>query len=121
MNKLLIGIAALTIATPAVAQEQFPAELAAAFYMDAMSIPKGWVLSYKGRESGTYVYIMDRDLDAAPQTAFMEPIGQLRRLMCGDETLAAFIASGTVVRVDSRDKREGRSTLTKGPTLTSCG
>ena len=109
-------------ATPTGRQsETFPAEMAADYFNEVMSIPKGWTLSYKGREGRTHVYIMDRDLDSAPQTSFMQPIDQIQRLMCGEETLAAYFDGSVVVRVDSRDKRNGQTSLVPGPTLSSCG
>lgn len=119
MRNMLIALAALAAAAPAAAQH-FPGEIIAEFYMNEMSIPKGWTLSYKGIEGGTHVFIMDRDLDAHPQTSFLQPIDQLRRLMCGDDALASFVTGGTAIRIDRRDKQGGRTELTKGPTLTRC-
>lgn len=111
-----------TTRPPARAQASgsFPGSMAAAYFNETMSIPKGWSLTYKGQEGPTHVFIMDRDLDAAPQTAFLQPVDQLQRLLCDQDTLRAFVDAGTVVRVDSRDKRSGRVSLAKGPTVSSC-
>lgn len=119
IGKFVIALALAGGATPAMAQ-QFPGKMIAEFYMTEMSIPKGWTLSYKGREAGAEVFVMDRDLDAFPQTGFLQPIEQIRRLMCGDDTLKAMVDGGTKIRVDSRDKRGGKTTLSRGETLTHC-
>jgi hypothetical protein len=119
MRAILTMAAICALATPALAQG-FPAEMAAAYFNEEMSIPKGWKLNYSGRDGATYVFSMDRDLDAAPQTAFLQPIDQMHRLMCGDETLKGFVKSGVVVRVDTRDKQGGKTTTVRGPTLSSC-
>lgn len=120
MKKTLL--AALLIAcgaAPAMAQT-FPGALIAEYYMDEFSIPKGWALSYKGSEQGVQVFIMDRDLDAHPQTSFLQPIEQMRRLMCEDDELKQIVNGGTVVRVDIRDKRDGKKSVRPGPQLTRC-
>lgn len=119
MKKLIAGLMLAGITVPAAAQG-FPGALIAEFYMSEFSIPKGWELSYKGAEQGVQVFIMDRDLDAYPQTSFLQPVEQMRRLMCGDEELSGMINGGTVVRVDARDKRDGKKTIRQGPQLTRC-
>ena len=121
MKKIAAALAmASGIAVSAAAAQAFPGALIAEFYMSEFSIPKGWSLSYKGHEQGTEVFIMDRDLDAHPQTSFLQPVEQMRRLMCGDEELSGMVNGGLVVRVDARDKRDGKTKTTKGPTLTRC-
>ncbi|TFI57636.1 hypothetical protein E2493_14015 [Sphingomonas parva] len=119
MKNWFIVLAVACAASPAVAQD-FPGAMIADFYMENFSTPKGWTLSYKGNERGTQVFVMDRDLDAFPQPGFLQPIEQLRRVMCGDEALKAMIAAGTIVRVDARDKQDGKTSVTKGPQLTRC-
>jgi len=119
MKKCWIVLVLACAAAPAAAQE-FPGRIIADFYMSEFSIPKGWTLSYKGNENGIEVFIMDRDLDAHPQTGFLSPIEQMRRLMCGDDTLKAMVNRGVVIRVDARDKRDGKVTTTTGPKLTRC-
>jgi hypothetical protein len=119
MGKFVIALALACGATPAMAQ-QFPGKMIAEFYMTEMSVPKGWALSYKGKEGGAEVFVMDRDLDAFPQTGFLQPIEQMRRLMCGDDTLKAMVNAGTRIRVDARDKNRGKTVLTKGEHLTRC-
>ena len=119
MKKFVYVAALLLIGTPALA-DQFPGSMIAAFYMENYSVPKGWTLTYKGVEGGVQVFVMDRDLDAFPQTAFLQPVDQMRRVMCGDPSLKAMVAGGTVVRVDARDRNGGKTTLSKGPRLTSC-
>ncbi|MBN8845024.1 MAG: hypothetical protein J0H88_17450 [Sphingomonadales bacterium] len=119
MKKILAALMLASVAVPAAAQD-FPGALIAEFYMSEFSIPKGWELSYKGAERGVQVFIMDRDLDAHPQTSFLQPINQMQRLMCGDDELKQMVADGLVVRVDTRDKRNGKKSLVEGPTLTRC-
>jgi hypothetical protein len=119
MKKLMVALMLAGVSVPAAAQD-FPGAMIAEFYMSEFSIPKGWTLSYKGQEQGQQVFIMDRDLDTHPQTSFLQPIEQVRRLMCGDDTLSQMVNSGTVVRVDARDKRDGKTSVTRGPTLTRC-
>ncbi|MDK2761621.1 MAG: hypothetical protein KYX64_09725 [Sphingopyxis sp.] len=119
MRTILVALMIAGMSVPAAAQE-FPGTLIAGYYMTEFSIPKGWTLSYKGEEQGQQVFIMDRDLDAHPQTSILAPIEQVRRLMCGDEQLSGMVNGGTVVRVDARDKRDGKTSLTRGPTLTRC-
>ena len=119
MKKCLIAFAIVCASTPAMAQE-FPGAIIAEYYMNELSIPKGWALSYKGKEGGTEVFVMDRDLDTHPQTAFLQPIDQIRRVMCSDDTLKGMVNGGTVIRVDARDKESGKTRLTKGPQLTRC-
>lgn len=119
MKKRLLALIMAITSAPASAQS-FPGSMIAEYYMNEMSTPKGWALSYKGREAETEVFIMDRDLDAHPQTAFLQPIDQMRRVMCGDKTLKAMLDSGTVIRVDARDKKGGQRILSKGPQLTRC-
>ena len=119
MMKLAFGVALALAAVPAVAQS-FPGPLIAKFYMQEFTIPKGFELSYKGVENGAQVFIMDRDLDTYPQTVNAAPINQMRRLMCGDDNLKVMVDGGIVIRVDSRDKRNGKVTTTKGPTLSRC-
>lgn len=63
---------------------------------------------------------MKRDLDTYTQTAIMSPIDQMRRLMCGDDSLKQMIKQGVKVRADAKDKRNGKVTTTKGPVLSSC-
>lgn len=119
MKKILVALALAGIAVPAAAQD-FPGAMIADYYMSEFSIPKGWALSYKGQERGVHVFVMDRDLDAHPQTSFLQPIEQMRRLMCGDDELKQMVKDGTVVRVDSRDKKDGKVGVTSGPTLNRC-
>ena len=120
MKKIVAALLMTGVAVPAAAAQAFPGALIAEFYMSEFSIPKGWSLSYKGQEQGAEVFVMDRDLDAHPQTSFLQPIEQMRRLMCGDEELSGMVNGGLVIRVDARDKRDGKRTTTKGPTLTRC-
>lgn len=120
MKKIIAVLMMACAAVPVAAAEPFPGALIAEYYMSEFSIPKGWSLSYKGNEQGTEVFIMDRDLDAHPQTSFLQPIEQMRRLMCGDDDLSAMVNGGVAVRVDARDKRDGKTTVVKGPTLTRC-
>lgn len=108
-----------SVAVPAVAQD-FPGKLIADYYMSEFSTPKGWTLSFKGAEQGVQVFIMDRDLVAYPQTSFLQPIEQIRRVMCGDDELKQMVNSGLKVRVDSRDKRAEGTRVTKGPLLERC-
>ncbi|MGX5711324.1 hypothetical protein ACWKWJ_01345 [Sphingopyxis terrae subsp. ummariensis] len=119
-TRFFAALALAAISIPAMAAEEFPGAIIADFYMSEFSIPKGWELSYKGLDNGVQVFVMDRDLDTYPQTAFLQPIEQMRRLMCGDDELKQMVNGGTLVRVDSRDKRGGKTSLTKGPTLTRC-
>jgi len=100
--------------------QQFPGALIAAFYMQEMSIPKGWTLSYKGEENKIQVFTMSRDLDTYPQTAILQPIDQMRRLMCGDDTLKDMMRRGVKVRVNTRDKIGGKVKTANGPILSSC-
>ncbi len=120
MKKLLLAFAIVASAVPAAAQKQQLGDLIAAYYMEHFSKPKGWVLSYKGPENGVQVFIMDRDFDAHPQTAILQPIDQMQRLMCGDKDLRQLVAEGYVIRIDSRDKERGKTKYTKGPTLNRC-
>ncbi|NCU11076.1 MAG: hypothetical protein GXC70_02760 [Sphingomonadaceae bacterium] len=120
MKKLVLALAALASTVPIAAQKPRLGDIIAAYYMEKFSRPKGWVLSYKGPENGVEVFIMDRDFDAHPQTAFLEPIGQMERLMCGDKDLKQLVAEGYVVRIDSRDKSGGKTKYAKGPTLSRC-
>ena len=120
MKKLLLAFAILVSAVPVAAQKEQLGDLIADYYMEQLSTPKGWALSYKGPENGVQVFIMDRDFDAHPQTAFLEPIGQMQRLMCGDKDLRQLVDAGYVVRIDSRDKERGKTKYTKGPTLARC-
>lgn len=119
MKRLAVSLMLAGIAVPAAAQG-FPGALMADYYMSEFSIPKGWALSYKGAEQGVQVFVMDRDLVAYPQTSFLKPIEQIRRLMCGDPEMKQMIADGVKVRVDSRDKRASGTKVTKGPLLESC-
>lgn len=119
MKKIVAALLIAGVTVPAAAQD-FPGAMIAEFYMTEFSIPKGWELSYKGQEQGVQVFIMDRDLDAHPQTSFLQPINQMQRLMCGDEELKQMVNGGTVVRVDARDKRDGKKSVKTGPTLTRC-
>lgn len=100
--------------------QQFPGAIISEFYMQEMSIPKGWTLSYKGEENKVQVFTMSRDLDAYPQTAILQPIDQMRRLMCGDDTLKDMIKKGVKVRVNTRDKIGGKVKTANGPILSSC-
>lgn len=120
MKKLVLALAVLASTVPVAAQKPRLGDLIAQYYMEQLSTPKGWVLSYKGQENGVEVFIMDRDFDAHPQTAFLEPIGQMQRLMCGDKDLRQLVAEGYVVRIDSRDKERGKTKYAKGPTLSRC-
>jgi len=88
--------------------------------MQEMSIPKGWTLSYKGEENKIQVFTMSRDLDTYPQTAILQPIDQMRRLMCGDDTLKDMMRRGVKVRVNTRDKIGGKVKTANGPILSSC-
>lgn len=119
MKKCLLAIAIACVATPAIAQS-FPGNLVAEYYMNEFSIPKGWTLSYQGKDGSTEVFVMDRDLDAFPQTSFLQPIDQIRRVMCGDDSLKAVVNGGTVIRVDARDKQNGKIKVTKGAKLERC-
>lgn len=119
MKKYLV--ACLLAATSATAfAETFSGPLIAAFYMETMSTPKGWELSYKGKEGPVQVFTMRRDLDTYPQTAIMSPIDQMRRVMCGDDTLKDMMKNGLKVRVDAKDKKDGKIKTVKGPILSSC-
>jgi hypothetical protein len=118
MKLVLVAAFLACAAAPAVA-EDFPGDALANFYMTEMSYPKGWELTYEGKASGTEVFIMDRDLDTHPQTSFLQPIDQLRRLMCNDATAKQFMA-GRVLRIDSRDLKGGKTSRVKGPELSSC-
>ncbi|MDY0272438.1 MAG: hypothetical protein RBR37_07990 [Advenella sp.] len=119
MKKYLVACL-LAVASTTASADVFPGPLIATFYMEAMSTPKGWELSYKGKEGGNEVFIMRRDLDKHPQTAILKPIDQMRRLMCGDAALKAMVKNGVKVRVDARDKVDGKVKLVKGPVLSSC-
>lgn len=119
MKKYLVACL-LAAASSTASAEQFPGPLIAAFYMETMSTPKGWELSYKGQENKVQVFTMRRDLDAHPQTAFMTPIDQMRRLMCGDDELKDMMKKGLKVRVDAKDKKDGKVKTVKGPVLSSC-
>lgn len=119
MKKYLIACLLAAASTTASAEE-FHGPLIAAFYMETMSTPKGWELSYKGREGNVQVFTMKRDLDAHPQTAIMSPIDQMRRVMCGDDSLKEMMKNGVKVRVDARDKKDGKVKTVKGPILSSC-
>lgn len=110
----------LAVASSTTFAANFPGPLIATYYMEAMSIPKGWALSYKGQEGKVQVFTMRRDLDAHPQTAIMAPIDQMRRLMCGDDELKSMIKNGVKVRVDAQDKKNGKVKTVKGPVLSSC-
>jgi len=119
MKKFLIaGI--LSVGCSLANAQQFPGEIIAAYYMQTMSTPKGWNLEYKGKENNVQVFTMTRDLDSFPQTAMLQPIDQMKRLMCGDDTLKKMVNGGVKVRVDSRDKQDGKYKVTKGPVLSSC-
>lgn len=114
-------VACLLAATTTTAfAETFSGPLIAAFYMETMSTPKGWELSYKGKEGPVQVFTMRRDLDTYPQTAIMSPIDQMRRVMCGDDTLKDMMKNGLKVRVDAKDKKDGKIKTVKGPILSSC-
>ncbi|MFV9472823.1 hypothetical protein ACM5Q9_00160 [Advenella sp. RU8] len=119
MKKYLVACLLAAATTPAFA-ETFSGPLIAAFYMETMSTPKGWELSYKGKEGPVQVFTMRRDLDAYPQTAIMSPIDQMRRVMCGDDTLKDMMKNGLKVRVDAKDKKDGKVKTVKGPILSSC-
>ncbi len=119
MKKYLAAGLLATASVTAFAQ-QFPGPLIALFYMENMSIPKGWELSYKGEENKVQVFTMSRDLDTYPQTAMLQPIDQMRRVMCGDDTLKDMMKKGVKVRADARDKVDGKIKTTKGPVLSSC-
>ncbi len=119
MKKYLIA-GLLAVASTTASAEPFPGPLIAAFYMETMSIPKGWELSYKGKEGGTQVFTMRRDLDTYPDTAFLQPIDQMRRVMCGDDALKDMVKKGVKIRVDAKDKENGKVKQVKGPVLSSC-
>lgn len=119
MKKILVACLLAAASTTAAAQK-FPGPLIAAFYMETMSIPKGWELSYKGKEDTTEVFITKRDLDTYPDTAFLQPIDQMRRVMCGDDSLKDMMRKGTKVRADARDIKNGKVKVVKGPVLSSC-
>ncbi|WP_169294798.1 hypothetical protein [Advenella sp. EE-W14] len=119
MKKYLIA-GLLTVSTTTVFAETFSGPLIAAFYMETMSTPKGWELSYKGKEGPVQVFTMRRDLDAYPQTAIMSPLDQMQRLMCGDDSLKNMMKNGLKVRVDAKDKVDGKIKTSKGPILSSC-
>lgn len=119
MKKLLVAGFFISASFNAFAQS-FPGEIIAEFYMQEMSVPKGWTLSYKGEENKTQVFTMNRDLDTYPQTAMLQPIDQMRRLMCGDEDLKSMINGGVKVKVNARDKIDGKVKTTNGPILSSC-
>jgi hypothetical protein len=118
MKIFWFAIAIACDATPALAQD-FPGAALAGFYSEEMSIPKGWKLSYEGQSGGAEVFIMDRDLDTCPQTAFLQPIDQVRRLMCDPEMGKQFM-TGRIIRVDMRDLRAGKKSRIKGEELSSC-
>lgn len=118
--KKYLAAGALAMASFTAFAQQFPGPIIAEFYMETMSVPKGWELSYKGVENKVQVFTMNRDLDAYPQTAMLQPVDQMRRVMCGDDSLKDMIKSGVKVRVDSRDKENGKVKTTKGPILSSC-
>lgn len=118
--KKYLAAGLLSAASFSALAQQFPGEVIAEFYMEAMSVPKGWKLSYKGAENKTQVFTMHRDLDAYPQTAMLQPIDQMRRVMCGDDTLKSMMNKGLKVRVDARDKVDGKVKSAKGPVLSSC-
>ena len=119
MKRYLVACLLAATTTTAFA-ETFSGPLIAAFYMETMSTPKGWELSYKGKEGPVQVFTMRRDLDAYPQTAIMSPIDQMRRVMCGDDTLKDMMKNGLKVRVDAKDKKDGKIKTVKGPILSSC-
>lgn len=119
MKKYLVACLLAAASTTAFA-EAFPGPIIAEFYMQTMSTPKGWKLSYKGAENKVQVFTMDRNLDAHPQTAMLQPIDQMRRVMCGDESLREMVDRGVKVRVDARDKVDGKVKVVKGPVLSSC-
>lgn len=126
MRVVFSGIVAAAVvtsvtATAVAAQNRFPGPIIAAFYNEEMSVPKGWRLSYKGREAGVEVFIMDRDLDAAPQTSWIDPRGQMQRLMCGDAGLRDMLRDSGGVRADVRDKKGGKAQpIVAGIVLRTC-
>ncbi|NYT66837.1 hypothetical protein H0A58_12795 [Alcaligenaceae bacterium] len=119
MKKILAAGLFTAVSFTAFAQ-QFPGAIIAEFYMEAMSVPKGWELSYKGEENKIQVFTMNRDLDTYPQTAMLQPIDQMRRVMCGDDTLKDMVNQGVKVKVNTRDKVGGKVKSTNGPILSSC-
>jgi hypothetical protein len=116
---LVLGLA--TVGTGAAAAQWDGAqEMIAAYYNEEMSIPKGWSLSYAGRENGVDVYLFDTDHDVFPQTAFLQVDSQLQRLLCGDDQLKAWVKQGMRARADRRVKQGGKKTVIKGTGTVSC-
>ena len=117
-----MGLAALAAGgTLAAAEWDGAQEMLAAYYNEEMSVPKGWTLSYSGRENGVDVYVFDTDFDTYPQTAFLQADDQLERLMCGDDTIKGWVAQGMRTRADMRALANGKRTLTKGTRIITCG
>ena len=98
----------------------FPGAIVAQYYNEAMSIPKGWELSYVGEESDVQVFNMKRDFDQFPQTNFLNVKDQMTRLMCGDDSLKKMIAQGVKVRADAVDLENKKTKKTKGVVLSTC-
>lgn len=122
---MVIGTVMATMSVSAAAQD-FPGKMIAAFYHETMSTPKGWTLTYEGRQGNNQVFLMDRDFDIHANDSeilsmvqIMQPIDQVRRL-CKDPSIAAMINGPVKWRIDSRDKIGGKTTRTTGPVLERC-
>lgn len=121
MKKFLLPLCLIFCSTPLTYAQEFEGKIIAQYFNEAMSIPKGWELTYVGKKSNIEVFTMHRDFDSHPQTEMLTVIDQMKRLMCGDDYLKKKIESGVKVRADSIDKRNGKYERKQGIVLEKCG
>ncbi|WP_235912780.1 hypothetical protein [Croceibacterium salegens] len=90
------------------------------YYEENMYSPKGWKLTYGGKEGNVDVFVFEVDLKNDPSYGDGDGYVQVMSLFCRDDGLRDFIDQGMKVRVDMRRFEKGRSTLSKGTRYVTC-